>query len=125
MYSNMKKILIISLIIIFLTACSQGYTIITSTEAQDLLSQGAVLVDVRTYEEHEKYYIKDSVNVPLDNIESISDLVDGKDSIIILYCQTGQRSKEAAKELAKLGYTNVYSLDGGLINWGYGIEEGE
>ena len=121
----MKKIFILLILTIFITACGdKGYKIITSTEAQDLLNNNAILVDVRTEEEHSKYYIKDSINVPLDNIKELPDLIEDKETIIILYCQTGERSKEAAKELAKLGYQNIYSLDGGLINWGYGVEEG-
>lgn len=121
----MKKIFILLILTLCITACGdKGYKIITSTEAQDLLNNNAILVDVRTEEEHSKYYIKDSINVPLDNIKELPDLIEDKETIIILYCQTGERSKEAAKELAKLGYQNIYSLDGGLINWGYGVEEG-
>ena len=41
-----------------------------------------------------------------------------KDTVIILYCASGTRSAQAAKTLVDLGYTNIYSLDGGLINWG-------
>lgn len=121
----MKKLLMLLILTLCITACSDnGYKIITSTEAQDLLKDGALLIDVRTTKEHDEYYIKDSINIPLDNIKGLTELVEDKETIIILYCQTGKRSKDAAKELAKLGYQNLYSLDGGLINWGYGIEEG-
>lgn len=121
----MKKIFIILILTLCLTACGdKGYKIITSTEAQDLLKNDAILIDVRSAEEYSKFYIKDSINVPLDNIQELPDLIEDKETVIILYCQTGERSKEAAKKLAKLGYKNLYSLDGGLINWGYGVEEG-
>ena len=121
----MKKIFILLTLILCLTACGdKGYKIITSTEAQDLLKNDAILIDVRNTEEYNEFYIKDSINVPLDNIQDLLNLIEDKETVIILYCQTGERSKEAAKKLAKLGYKNLYSLDGGLINWGYGVEEG-
>lgn len=121
----MKKIFVLLILTLCLTACGdKGYKIITSTEAQDLLKNDAILIDVRSAEEYSEFYIKDSINVPLDNIQELLDLIEDKETVIILYCQTGERSKEAAKELAKLGYKNLYSLDGGLINWGYGVEEG-
>ena len=121
----MKKIFILLTLILCLTACGdKGYKIITSTEAQDLLKNDAILIDVRSTEEYNEFYIKDSINVPLDNIQDLLNLIEDKETVIILYCQTGERSKEAAKKLAKLGYKNLYSLDGGLINWGYGVEEG-
>ena len=121
----MKKIFVLVILTLCLTACGdKGYKIITSTEAQDLLKNDAILIEVRSAEEYSEFYIKDSINVPLDNIQELPDLIEDKETVIILYCETGERSKEAAKELVKLGYKNLYSLDGGLINWGYGVEEG-
>lgn len=121
----MKKVFILLTITLCLTACGdKGYKIITSTEAQELLKNDAILIDVRSAEEYNEFYIKNSINVPIDNIQELPGLIEDKETVIILYCQTGERSKEAAKELAKLGYKNIYSLDGGLINWGYGVEEG-
>ena len=42
---------------------------------------------------------------------------------IIVYCQTGIRGKEAVSKLADMGYTSLYNLDGGLLNWGGTLEE--
>ena len=64
--------------------------------------------------------IKDSINIPVDNISSVEY---DKDSVIIVYCASGMRSSNAAKTLIDLGYTNVYNLDGGLINWGFELVE--
>lgn len=119
------KIVIFSLLLLCLTACGRGYTIITSTEAQPLIEEGAFIIDVRTSKEYSESYIENAINVPLDNISELPNLIEDKESVIILYCQTGVRSKEAAKELVSLGYTNVYTLDGGLINWGYGLVESD
>ena len=65
-------------------------------------------------------HIKDAINIPLDNISKIEY---DKDTKIILYCASGIRSTEAAKKLSDLGYTNIYNLDGGLLNWGEALEE--
>jgi len=114
----MKKILII-LGILFLTACGTKYEVINANTAKDLIDNGAILIDVRTEEEYNKDHINGSINIPLQSIETI----DYKfDDVIVLYCATGIRSAEAAQKLVDKGYTKVYSLDGGLINWGF---EGE
>ena len=47
----------------------------------------------------------------------------GKDTNIIVYYKSGVRSEEAVKKLADLGYTSLYNLDGGIINWGGSWEE--
>ena len=113
----MKKI-IFSLIIcvLILTACGDSsYKTITENEAKPLIENNAVLIDVRTGQEFASGYIDGAINIPVDNISSITY---SKDTVIILYCASGMRSAKAAETLVELGYTNVYNLDGGLINWG-------
>ena len=114
----MKKFLLI-IGILLLTACGTKYEVINANKAKDLIENGAILIDVRTEEEYNKDHIEGSINIPLQNIEMIDY---NKDDIIVLYCATGMRSGEAAKILTEKGYTRIYSLDGGLINWGF---EGE
>ena len=89
---------------------------ITEDEAMPLIENNAIIIDVRTGSEFASGYIDGAVNIPVDNISSINGSVD-KDAVIILYCASGMRSTQAAKTLVDLGYTNVYNLDGGLINW--------
>ncbi len=114
----MKKLFLL-LVIVLLTACGTIYEVIDANKAKDLIDNGAILIDVRTEEEYANDHIEGSINIPLSNIESITyDLED----VIVLYCATGVRSGEAAKILTDKGYTKIYSLDGGLINWGF---EGE
>ena len=72
----------------------------------------------RNIDEYNREHIEGSVNVPLSSIDKIDY---EKDAFIIVYCQSGMRSVEAAKKLNKLGYTNLYNLDGGLINWGFDL----
>lgn len=73
------------------------------------------LIDVRTTPEFNSESINaECRNIPLDRIREL-DLP--KSSEIILICASGNRSGRAREALAELGYTNVYSLDGGLANW--------
>lgn len=111
----MKKIIVLMLALILLTGCGNKYTVIDTNTAKSKIEEGAILIDVRTEEEYAESHIENAINIPLDIIETI-DL--NKDDVIVLYCASGMRSVEAAKKLVAIGYTNIYSLDGGLINWG-------
>ena len=111
-----KKIISLIICVLLLTACGTGYKTITENEAAPLIENNAVIIDVRTGGEFASGYIDGAINIPVNNISSINGSVD-KDTVIILYCASGMRSTEAAKTLVDLGYTNVYNLDGGLINW--------
>lgn len=111
-----KKIISLIVCVLLLTACGTGYKTITEDEAAPLIENNAVIIDVRTGSEFASGYIDGAINIPANNISSINGSVD-KDTVIILYCASGMRSTEAAKTLVDLGYTNVYNLDGGLINW--------
>ena len=80
-----------------------------------------VIVDVRSVEEFRSGHIKNSVNVPLPNINEI-DIP--KDKNIIVYCRSGNRSLTAAGELQKLGYKKIYNM-GGIVDWNYELIEGD
>ena len=118
----MKKKLISLIVCIFiLTACGgNSYKTITENEATSLIENDAVIIDVRTESEFASGYIDGAINIPVDNIGSITY---EKDTVIILYCASGMRSSNAAQTLVDMGYTNVYNLDGGLINWGAELVE--
>ena len=110
-----KKIISFIVCLLLLTGCDAGYKTITEKDAMSLMENNAVLIDVRTGQEYASGYIDGAINVPVENISSIDY---PKDTVIILYCVSGARSTEAAKTLIDLGYTNIYNLDGGIINWG-------
>lgn len=116
----MKKIISLMVCGLLLTACGSGYQTIDSNKAMDLIENDAVVIDVRSSDEYNAGHIEDSINIPVDNITSVDY---DKETVIIIYCATGVRSANAAKELINLGYTNVYNLDGGLINWGFQLVE--
>lgn len=115
----MKKIFSLIVCLLLLTACGDSYETIDSNVAMDLIENNAVIIDVRSSEEYDTGHIENSINIPVDSISTIEY---DKDTVIIVYCATGMRSSNAAKTLIDLGYTNVYNLDGGLINWGFTLE---
>ena len=115
-----KRIVSLLICVLLLTACGNGYKTITENDAKPLIESGAVIIDVRTGQEYASGYIDGAINIPVENISSINY---DKDTIIILYCASGMRSSNAAQTLVDLGYTNVYNLDGGLINWGFELVE--
>lgn len=118
----------------FLTACASksketetGYHKITAEEAKEMLEQkDVILIDVRTAEEYIAGHIPNAMLIPNETINSekpIEQLPD-KDAILLIYCRSGNRSKQAADKLVDMGYKNVYDF-GGIKDWSYETEEGE
>ena len=116
----MKKIISLLILCLLLTACTEKFKTITTNEAIKLIDNGAVIIDVRTVNEYNTGHIKGAVNLPLDIIDTISY---DKNTALIIYCASGVRSLEAVNMLSNLEYTNLYNLDGGLLNWGGDMEE--
>lgn len=104
----------------------QQYKQITQEEAKRMMEQddGHVIVDVRREEEYAEGHIPGAILIPNESIEDdppeeIPDL----NQIILVYCRTGRRSKEASQKLADMGYSNVYEF-GGIVDWTGDIEKG-
>ena len=116
----MKKIISFVLLSLFLVACTQKFKTIATNEAIELIDNGAIVIDVRSLDEYNTGHIRGAVNIPLDMINTISY---GKDESLIIYCASGKRSLEAVNTLSDMGYTFLYNLDGGLLNWGGSVEE--
>ncbi|HEY6072133.1 MAG TPA: rhodanese-like domain-containing protein, partial [Anaerolineales bacterium] len=77
-----------------------------------------VLVDLRTAAERQQGgYIKDSINVPVEELFTSLDKLPAKDAAIIVYCGSGQRGSLVVNGLRMLGYTNVLNMGGGLTAW--------
>ena len=76
-----------------------------------------IILDVRTPEEFAEKHIPGAINVPNETIKSkkIPELPK-EDQLILVYCRSGNRSKQASEKLAKIGYTNVYEF-GGINDW--------
>ena len=95
------------------------YTQITQEEARRMMSldDGHVIVDVRRADEFAEGHIPGAILIPNESIEdSPPEELPDQDQIILVYCRSGRRSKEAAKKLADMGYSNVYEF-GGIIDW--------
>ena len=119
----MKKICLALFILILSSSCifSKGeeYKRISMDEAKTLMEkeEGYILLDVRTKGEYESGYIPGAINIPLSDIDEkiISSLPD-KSQMILVYCRSGNRSREASDKLSKLGYSNVLEI-GGINAW--------
>ena len=76
-----------------------------------------IILDVRTPEEFAEKYIPDAINIPNETIgtEEIPELPD-KEQLILVYCRSGNRSKQASEKLVRLGYTNIVEF-GGINDW--------
>ena len=95
------------------------YRQITMKEAVDIMEQESnyIILDVRRPDEFSQGHIPNAINVPNENIDNteISELPN-KEQLILVYCRSGRRSKEASQKLVKLGYTNIVEF-GGIIDW--------
>ena len=94
------------------------YKKITSDEAKNImLTEKPIVVDVRSLEEYNEGHIPNAISVPLENIENEAETkLKNKDDLILVYCRSGRRSREAALRLIEKGYTNVIDF-GGIQDW--------
>ena len=100
-------------------SASPGYTQITQEEARAMMAKddGHIVVDVRRQDEYDAGHIPGAILIPNESIGSERpEALPDPEQIILIYCRSGNRSKQAAQKLADLGYTNVYEF-GGIITW--------
>ena len=83
----------------------------------------AVLLDVRSKQDYDSGHIPGAVLLPVGTIEedTAAQVIPEKDSTVLVYCRSGNRSKTASAALAELGYTSIYEF-GGINTWPYEIE---
>lgn len=80
-------------------------------------NEGYVILDVRTHEEYKEGHIPNAICIPNEMIdESVINELPDKNQLILIYCRSGNRSKQATKKLENLGYTNLVEF-GGIIDW--------
>lgn len=121
----MKKWIPMILSALLLTGCGAsaqdnlGYRQITMEEAAKRMEQepAAIILDVRRPDEYQAGHIPGAINIPNETIgrEELPQLPD-KDQTILVYCRSGNRSKQASEKLAALGYTQVLEF-GGILDW--------
>lgn len=114
----MKKIITLLCCTLFLCSCGREkqedkvvVQEVKCTEAMELIDEGAVLIDVRTLAEYNAEHLDGSLNIAVDVIaDKIESEVPDKDTKIVVYCRSGNRSATAAQTLIDMGYKNVYDL---------------
>ena len=122
----MKKLIPILLSALMFTGCAgtnnnqtNTYRQITMDEAVTMMAQetGYIILDVRRPDEFAEGHIPNAINVPNESIGTVEipELPD-KNQLIMVYCRSGRRSKEASEKLVKLGYTNIVEF-GGILDW--------
>ncbi len=109
---------------LLLCGCRQSpisYVCITAQQAKELMDSqpDCIILDVRTQQEYDLGHIPGALLIPNEVIsEEAEKILKEKDQLILVYCRSGRRSKEAAQKLCDLGYTNVKEF-GGIIDWPY------
>ena len=126
----MKKVLpLLIVVVLLLTACtgaSPAHTFrqITQEEAKAMMdAQDVVIMDVREQHEYDEAHIVNAVLLPVGTItaDTAAAVIPNMNSVVLVYCRSGNRSKTASQKLAELGYTEVYEF-GGINTWPYEVE---
>ena len=123
---KIKNLIPLLLTTLLFTGCASGYNESQSTYRQITIDEavtmmkeesGYIILDVRRPDEFAAGHIPNAINVPNESIGTteIPELPN-KDQLIMVYCRSGRRSKEAAEKLTKLGYTNIVEF-GGILDW--------
>ena len=102
-----------------------SYQQITQEAAKEMMdTQEVVILDVREQHEYDSGHIPGAILLPVGTIteDTAAAVIDELDTVVLVYCRSGNRSKTASQALADLGYTNVYEF-GGINDWPYEIEE--
>lgn len=125
------KLIPVMISAILLSSCavsggsSSGYRQISMTEAVCMMKneKNYIILDVRRPDEYAEGHIPGAINVPNEEIGTaeIAELPD-KSQLILVYCRSGRRSKEASEKLVKLGYTSIVEF-GGILDWNGEIEK--
>ena len=126
----MKHILTLILaMLLALTGCGgrtveNTYQQITQEKAREMMdAQQVIVLDVREQNEFDAGHIPGAVLLPVGTIakDTAAVVIPELNSVVLVYCRSGNRSKTASKALAGLGYTNVYEF-GGINTWPYEVE---
>ena len=82
---------------------------------------GSIILDVRTISEYKDGHIPNSINIPVENIESVASKYKDKSTPFFVYCLSGARSASAARVMNQMGYENVTDM-GGIMRYRGQIE---
>lgn len=96
-----------------------SYQQVNAETAKELMDteDDYVILDVRTQAEYDESHIPGAILIPHDTVATAAeDALPDKDQLILVYCRSGNRSKQASQTLVDLGYTNVVEF-GGINSW--------
>ena len=128
---KMKRFLLIILSTLLLSSCtslggnSNSYRQVSVDEAVKLMKneKNYIILDVRRPDEYAEGHIPGAINIPNEQIgTSEIPRLPSKSQLILVYCRSGRRSKEASEKLVRLGYTNVVEF-GSILDWKGEIEK--
>ena len=121
----MRRLTVLLAVLLLMSGCggyapeAGSYRQVSMEEAADMMEEesGYVILDVRTREEYAGGHIPGAICIPNETIgtekpEELPDL----NQLILVYCRSGNRSKQASEKLCAMGYTNVVEF-GGIISW--------
>ena len=125
----MKRMIPVLLSTLLLAGCGGNtadgaYQQITQEDAKEMMdTQEVIILDVREQAEYDSGHIPGAVLLPVGTIDetTAAEVIPEKDSTVLVYCRSGNRSKTASSTLAELGYTNIYEF-GGINTWPYETE---
>ena len=103
---------------------SASYRQVDAETAKELMDteDDYVILDVRTQAEYDESHIPGAILIPHDTVATAAeDALPDKGQLILVYCRSGNRSKQASQALVDLGYTNVVEF-GGINSWPYEVE---
>ena len=79
---------------------------------------GVIVLDVRTPEEFKTGHLVNAININLEGSDFASEVSKlDKNSTVAVYCRSGNRSGVATKQMAELGFTDMYDMQGGIVKW--------
>ena len=125
-----SRILPILLMLLVLTGCGgkemkNTYQQISQEEAKKMMdTQEVIVLDVREKDEFDAGHIPGAVLLPVGTVsgETAAAVIPELNSVVLVYCRSGNRSRTASSALAELGYTNIYEF-GGIHTWPYEVEK--
>jgi len=96
----------------------QAFAALSAMQAVRLMNQGALVIDLRPREAFDAGHIGEARSLPAQELEAQAEtLKKWRDKTVITYCNDGREGAGAARTLAKLGFTKVFNLQGGLNAW--------
>jgi len=119
----MKKLIAITLAsVLGLTACGSSGGAVTNLDAQSfsqkISESGVTIVDVRSAGEFSAGHIEGAINVDVEGMQFDADIAKlDKTKVYAVYCHSGRRSVIASNKMADAGFTSIFNLSGGILEW--------